>query len=210
VIVSPATQAPAAQQPDGHEVPSQTQVLATQRWPSAHAPAALPHRHVPVAEQLSERASQATQVEPALPHADSDRVEQVVPAQQPLGHDVASQVQSPLTQRWPPLHAAPVPQPHVPAVVHLSDLAASHTVHAAPLAPQVARPGTLQTPPLQHPFGHDVASQMQVPPWQRWPLWQAGPPAQWQVPSTAQVSARLGSHAVQTAAPIPHAVIDLG
>lgn len=206
----PARQAPCEQQPVGHEVPSQTQVLATQRWPSAHAPAALPHRHAPVAEQLSERASQATQVEPALPHAASDRVEQVVPAQQPLGHDVASQVQSPLTQRWPPLHAPPVPQPQAPAAVHLSDREASQTMQAPPLAPHVATPATLQTAPLQHPFGHDVASQIHVPPWQRWPVWHAGPPAQWQVPSTAQVSARLGSHAMQMAAPIPHAEIDLG
>ena len=115
-MVAPATHAPCAQQPDGHEVPSHTQVLATQRWPSVHA-APLPHRHAPLAEQLSERASQATQVEPALPHADSDRVEQAVPAQQPLGHDVLSHVQSALTQRWPPLHAAPLPQAQAPAVV---------------------------------------------------------------------------------------------
>jgi hypothetical protein len=114
--VSPAAQVPCAQQPVGHEVPSQTQVLATQRWPGAHA-APLPQWQLPRPEQLSDRASQTTQVEPVLPHAESDRVEQVVPLQQPLGHDVASQVQSPPTQRWPPLHALPEPQAHAPAAL---------------------------------------------------------------------------------------------
>ncbi len=68
----------------------------------------------------------------------------------------------------------------------------------------------MQTAPLQQPLAHDVASQTQVPPWQRWPFWQGGPPAQRQVPSTAQVSALLGSQAVHTAAPIPHAETDRG
>ena len=112
----PATHAPPAQQPVGHEVPSHTQVLATQRWPCAQV-APVPHRQSPAAEQLSERASHATQLAPALPQVVTERFEQVVPVQQPLGHEVASQAQAPLTQRWPVPQAGPAPHEQEPASV---------------------------------------------------------------------------------------------
>jgi hypothetical protein len=114
VTLSPVKHAPPEQQPLGQDVPSQTQVLATQRCPGVQvAPA--PQRQVPVAEQLSERASQATQLDPALPQAATERVEQIAPLQQPPGQDVASQTQSPLSQRWPPPHAADVPHAQLPS-----------------------------------------------------------------------------------------------
>lgn len=106
--MSPGRQLEPEQQPSGHEVPSHTQVLPTQRWPSAQAGLA-PHRQLPAAEQLSERASHTAQVEPASPQVASDRVAQASPWQQPLGHEVASQMHSPATQRWPPAQAGPVP-----------------------------------------------------------------------------------------------------
>jgi hypothetical protein len=112
--VTPARQAPSAQQPVAHDVLSQTQVLATQRWPGEQA-SPLPQRQLPDDEQLSERASHATQVEPALPQVVVERVWQVAPVQQPLGHDVASHRQRPPAQRWPPTQAAPVPQTQLPA-----------------------------------------------------------------------------------------------
>ncbi len=86
--------APCAQHPFGHDVPSHTQVLATQRWPTAHA-APPPQRHTPAAEQLSERMSHATQVDPASPQLPGVRARQVLPLQQPLGHDIESQTQAP-------------------------------------------------------------------------------------------------------------------
>jgi hypothetical protein len=52
--LSPARQLPAEQQPCGQDVPSQTQVLARQRCPGAHA-APAPHWQLPVDEQLSDR-----------------------------------------------------------------------------------------------------------------------------------------------------------
>ena len=52
---------------------------------------------------------QVTHAAPPMPHADVDGVMHVEPAQQPLGHDVASQTQVPATHRWPAPHAAPEP-----------------------------------------------------------------------------------------------------
>ena len=164
----PATQAPCAQQPVGQEVPSHTQVLATHRWPTAHA-APLPHRQVPVAEQLSERMSHATQVAPASPQLPGARARQVAPLQQPLGHDVPSHTQPLLVHRWPAWQAAPVPHAQLPSGPHRSAFVVSQAAHAAPLAPQVASVGVLQTPPVQQPLGHDVASHTHAPPLQRWP-----------------------------------------
>src|SRR5207253_1586591 len=82
VTLSPVRHTPAEQQPLGHDVPSQTQVLPTQRCPGVQM-APVPQRQVPVAEQLSERASQATQLDPALPQVAIERVEQIAPLQHP-------------------------------------------------------------------------------------------------------------------------------
>ena len=114
LTLSPVKHAPAEQQPVGHDVLSQTQVLATQRCPGAQL-APVPHRQTPVAEQLSDRASQATQLAPALPQVATERVEQIAPLQQPPGHDVPSQTHSPLSQRWPPAHAGDAPHAQVPS-----------------------------------------------------------------------------------------------
>ena len=94
MTLSPPRHTPAEQQPLGHDVLSHTQVLAAQRCPGAQVPP-VPQRQSPVAEQLSERASQATQLEPALPQVETERAEQIAPLQQPPGHDVPSQTHSP-------------------------------------------------------------------------------------------------------------------
>jgi hypothetical protein len=164
--VVPATHAPLAQHPLGHDVPSHTQVLATQRWPAAQA-TPLPHRQVPVAEQLSDRMSHATQVDPASPQLPGARARQVAPLQQPLGHDIESHTHAPPLQRWPATHAAPTPHAHDPSAPQWSALLPSHATHAAPLAPQVASAGVLHTPPVQQPVAHDVASHTHAPPLQR-------------------------------------------
>ena len=208
--VLPPRHIPCAQQPLGQEVPSHTQVLATQRWPTVQAPP-LPQRQVPVAEQLSERASQATQVAPAVPQLPSARVRQVVPLQHPLGQEVASQTQLPeVLQRWPAVQGAPLPQAQAPLVLHWLALLPSQAAQAAPLTPQVASAGALHTPPLQQPPGHEAASHTQAPPLHRCPLAQGGPPPQRQAPCSEQVSALSGSQATQMAAPIPHADSERG
>ena len=56
---------------------------------------------------------------------------QVMPSQQPRGHEVTSQMQLPFTQRCPSLQAAPVPQRHDPVALQAS----------------AAIPQSLQTPP---------------------------------------------------------------
>ena len=203
-MVFPATQAPPAQHPVGHEVPSQTQVLATQRWPGEQA-SAVPQRQVPVAEQLSERASHATQVAPAFPQVATERLAQIAPMQQPLGHELASQMQRPPTQRCPPAHALFTPQEQTPAALQLSALVGSQARQAPPLVPQVASAVVLQVVPEQQPLAQEVASHTQAPAWQRWPVWQAAPLPQRQAPSGEQVSALAGSQLTHAAAAVPQA-----
>jgi len=106
--VSPARQVVPEQQPSLQDVPSQTQVLPMQRWPRAHA-GPPPQRQLPLAEQLSLRASHTAQVEPASPQLLSERVAHTAPWQQPLGQEVPSQMHSPATHRCPPAQAGPVP-----------------------------------------------------------------------------------------------------
>jgi hypothetical protein len=74
-MVSPGRQTSPEQQPSGHEVPSQMQLLPMHRWPIAQAGPA-PHRQAPAAEQVSARASQVAQVDPASPQVSRDRVAQ--------------------------------------------------------------------------------------------------------------------------------------
>jgi hypothetical protein len=113
VALLPGRQAPAAQHPPAHEVPSHTQVLAMQRCPGAHA-LALPQWQLPPAEQLSDRSSHAVHVEPEAPQLVRERVSHTAPRQHPLGHEVASQTQSPPLQRWPPAHDGPSPHAQLP------------------------------------------------------------------------------------------------
>ncbi len=135
LTLSPLRHTPAEQHPFGQEVPSQTQVLPAQRCPGAQV-APVPQRQAPSAEQLSDRASQARQLAPALPQVATERVEQMAPLQQPPGQDVASQTQSPPLQRWPPAHAADAPHAQLPSGAQRSALVVSHGRQTAPLAPQ--------------------------------------------------------------------------
>lgn len=89
------------------------------------------------------------------------------PWQQPLGHEVASQMQSPATQRCPPAQAGPVPHWQRPVLLQRLALVGSHVVHATPAMPHDESEGGVHTPPEQQPPGHEVASHMQVPPMQR-------------------------------------------
>ena len=103
-----------------------------------------------------------------------------------------------------------MPQAQVPSPPQWSALVRSQATHVLPLAPQVDRVGALQIPLLQQPSGHENASHRQAPPEQRCPAWQAAPLPQRQAPCTEQVSALVGSQAVQIAAPVPHADSERG
>jgi hypothetical protein len=87
------------QQPRGQEVASQTQLPAKQRWPSRHAEPK-PQLHAPL-EQPSAWAPQLTQAAPPEPQdvmVCAPNGTQVLPLQQPDGHDEALQTQLPETQ----------------------------------------------------------------------------------------------------------------
>lgn len=109
-----------------------------------------PHEHAPFEHDWP--LLHALQTAPAVPHSLDDCAPygtHVPPLQQPFGHDVESQMHSPVValQRWPVPHAAHVapPAPHEPDD---SDAYASHV-------PAV--------PPLQQPPGHVTPSHEQVP-----------------------------------------------
>jgi hypothetical protein len=79
------------QQPFGHEAPSQPQRPLMQRWLGPQDGPA-PHAQLPSAAQPSALdGSQATQAAPATPQVASVRVSHTPAAQQPSGHELASQ-----------------------------------------------------------------------------------------------------------------------
>ena len=146
LALSPPRHNPFWQQPSAQDVPSQTQVLPRQRWPRAHA-TPVPQRQAPAAEQLSERASQTAQLEPASPQVAKDRVSHRSFLQQPLGQEVASQMQRPPAHRCPPAQAGPTPHRQSPVGPQIVAFVASHAAHALPAAPQVVTDGALHTTP---------------------------------------------------------------
>jgi len=178
-----ATQLARAQQPFGHEVASHTQAPERQRWPAPQT-GPLPHAQAPDGEQPSARVtSQLVHSAPAAPQLDRLGGLQVAPAQQPSGQVVL-------------LH--PLQRPAV------QDCPAGQASQALPPTPQVAGvlPGW-HTLPAQQPPAHEVPSQTQVLPMQRWPVAQTAPSPQRQSPADEQLSA-CSSQATQVAPPAPH------
>lgn len=79
-----------------------------------------------------------------------------LPAQHPLGHDIASQMHAPAMQRWPLAHIGPPPQVHAPPV-HPS-APRPHETHETPPSPHAMRVGgATHVVPEQQPLGHEVA-----------------------------------------------------
>lgn len=107
------------------------------RCPGPHA-GPLPHPHTWVERQAPVPASavQLTQTLPVFPQAVSAMpTSQVAPLQQPPGHEVASQIQTPLLQRWPVAHGPPlVPHWHAPVLVQAFERA-SQLPQATPFNP---------------------------------------------------------------------------
>jgi hypothetical protein len=193
-----------AQHPFGHETPSQTHAPLRHRCPAEHA-APAPHLHWPPLVHESELFSaQGAHEAPGGAHAASDGVVQALPVQHPSGHDVASQTHTPCAQCSPCVQGNPVPHRHVPLVSHRSAASALHAMHDSPPVPQVAGPRTSHVVPLQHPAGHEVASQMHAPAMHRWPLLHAVFPPQVHAPPAEQPSVSVASHITHAAPPAPH------
>lgn len=132
---SPVRQAVPAQQPLPHEVESQTHWLLKQRCPAPHG-ALVPQRQAPAPQLFAVSESHVWQVEPAVPHwVGEGTATQVLPAQQPVAHTVASQIHWLLTQRSPAPQAALRPQ-RQPPLSQLSAVLVSQVVQAWPFAPQ--------------------------------------------------------------------------
>lgn len=193
------------QQPVGHEVASHTHAPPTHRWLATQA-AFVPQLHPPpIAAQPSDRLGvQVAHAAPAAAQVDMVSAVQVFPAQQPVGQEVASQVQPLPLQLCPVPHAGSLPQRHAPLAEQAFAFARSQVVQAAPPAPQApALVGALQPPSLpQQPEPQDVESQTQLPPAHRWPAPQAGPEPHWHAPALEQRSAFAVSQGTQ-ACPAP-------
>lgn len=101
------------------------------------------------------------------------------------------------------MHAAPVPQRHAPLEEQLSASPGVHAAHVWPGAAHAAVESVVHTFPLQHPVGHDVASQTQAPPEQCSPAAHGAPVPHWQVPLAEHVSARTESHVTHVAPAAP-------
>jgi hypothetical protein len=125
-------------------------------------------------------------------------------AQQPFGHEASLQVHVPPSHTVPGPQGALVPHMHAPvAASQVSALAAGQATQATPATPHVLVDRAWHAPPEQQPFGHDVASQTQLPPTHRFPVPQAGWAPQLQVPAAEQLSARAMSHDTQAAPFVP-------
>lgn len=152
----------------------------------------------------------AVQVAPPLPQLPAAGTEQVLPAQQPLGQLAALQgppVQTPLLHVWPAPHAGPGPQRHSPFAEQVLAREGSHATQVSPPTPHDVRFRTVHVEPLQHPAGQLVASHAHWPPTQRWPVAQAGPPPQPQLPLVHE-SVRVRSQVAHEAPAAPQLEIE--
>lgn len=113
--------------------------------------------HAPPAQAL---VPQDWQARPPLPQAVLESPGRHTPfAQQPVGHETPLHTQAPSTHADPVGQAGPVPHVQAPAAEQPSAVKASHATQTAPPVPQVERARVRQTPPAQHPLGHEPGSQ---------------------------------------------------
>jgi hypothetical protein len=125
-------------------------VVKTHCCPTLHA-APAPQPQVPSPRQVFEVVLlQLAQAVPLAPHEPlTGGATHVAPWQQPVGQDVESQTQRPISQRWPSAHGVVLPHLHAPSV-HWSERW-SHAAHAAPPAPHCETVAVTQLAPAQHP-----------------------------------------------------------
>ena len=188
------------QQP-AHGVQPVSQVSFWQMSPAVHAPL-VPQVHVPSVHAFAVVELHAVHEPPAVPQVAMVAGRQVLPSQQPSGHDAAVQLQTPPTHSWWSAHGGLAPQWQVPPV-QVSDWMPQST-QALPALPQVAAPAVSHCPPAQQPVGHETLSQTHRVPRQRWPATHAAPPPQAQAPPM-QSSARFGSQGAHAAPVVPQA-----
>jgi hypothetical protein len=93
----------------------------------------------------------------------------------------------------------------MPELLHVSPcIAAVQSTHARPIVPQLVGESGMHVVPEQQPLGHDIGSQTQCPPMQRWPAVHAAPPPHVQAPPV-HASAPV-PHATHEAPTLPHAM----
>jgi hypothetical protein len=153
-----------AQQPFGQEAALQTHCPWTQACPVPHA-GPDPQVHAPLVQPFAVVVSHAAHAAPSLPHTASvvAGVVQVVPAQQPPGHDAASQTQAPPEHSWPAAQAGPLPHEQSPAAEQLSAVPAEQATQPSPPKPHADSDRALQVGPEQQPAGHVAAHPLHVP-----------------------------------------------
>ncbi|MDP3238004.1 MAG: hypothetical protein Q8N26_34755 [Myxococcales bacterium] len=128
-------------------------------------------------------------------------VTQTLPLQQPDGHEVASHTQAPAAQRCPVAQGMVVPQRQAPDVQRSDAL--PQAAHEAPEVPHCETVVlVMHELPLQHPDGHEVESQTQVPDAQRWPAPQGEFVPHLQAPEVHRSA--LAPQLVQAAPEAPH------
>jgi hypothetical protein len=171
VVVESVLQMLPEQQPLAHEVAPHTHAPPTHRCPAPHE-GPVPQAHAPPLQVSALVASQVAQPPPAVPHALTVGAVHTLPAQQPLGHEVASHTHAPPTHRCPAPHGAPAPHTHAP-FLHVSAFCGSHAPHAPPAPPHADADGEVtQVFPWQHP-AQVVAHPAQLPATQASPAAQA-------------------------------------
>lgn len=179
VVAEGVRQAPAWQQPRGHETLSHWQAPLTQRWPEAQG-AEVPQRQLPLLQLLARVVLQLVHAAPPEPQAITVGVRQVLPLQHPPSQLAAQSGHTPPSQL--PVAQAEQLDPALP--------------HCA-----VVLPGR-QLFPSQQPLGHVVESQVHAPFKQVWPGPHSAPAPHLHAPPT-QRSAATGSHAAHTPPPLP-------
>lgn len=162
----------------------------------------MPHQQAPEA-QVSAVAPQVTHATPLSPQVAALGIWQAPWAQQPVGHEVASQMHAPPTHRRPAPHGAEAPQAQ-PPFVQRSAAVVLHAMQALPFVPHVKAVGLAHTPNWQQPEGQLVASQTQAPDTHRWPAAQAAPAPHRQAPPTHESAP--APQVVQLAPLVPQAI----
>jgi len=203
----PGSQVLPEQQPCVHELLLHTHLPPEHACPVEHC-AAPPQVHWPDDEHPSAFvASQALHAPPFDPHwgAVAGDTHWLPVVQHPFGHEVELQTHWPCAlHTCPTPQGGPCPQLHAPADEQLLASLEVQATHAAPSIPQVANAEVMHVFPLQHPFGHEVELQTQLPPLQICPAPQGAEVPQLHAPALEQLSALVATQAAQAFAATPH------
>ena len=169
----------------------------------------LPHVHVPFAEQPFPAGLQSTHADPLSPQAVADAVEHAVGLlEQHPAHESGVHAHEPSVQTRPAPHAGPVPHLHTP-FAQPSAVVGSQGLQVLPSTPQAPSDGGVHVPLAQHPAGHELPLQTQVPCEEHsCPVAHTGPVPQLQVPDVEQLLALVVSQAEQAWPSIPQVVTD--